>query len=111
MKIDRSRVRKSTSDVPIECLQLIYRLQQCSRTELLEELSKIHSWTFGKCELLHWAQVLDIFDRILLNAAERNEDNIWALKCDSFSGKVSGNNFPGVPLFYKCILLLEFPLF
>ncbi|XP_048517112.1 E3 ubiquitin-protein ligase HUWE1 isoform X3 [Dendroctonus ponderosae] len=87
MKIDRSRVRKSTSDVPIECLQLIYRLQQCSRTELLEELSKIHSWTFGKCELLHWAQVLDIFDRILLNAAERNEDNKWALKCDSFSGK------------------------
>lgn len=89
MKIDRSRVRKSTSEVPAECQQLIERLQQCSRTELLEELSKINSWTFGKCELLHWAQVLDIFDRILGSAAEKNEDNKWALKCDSFSFKVS----------------------
>lgn len=87
MKIDRSRVRKSTSEVPAECQQLIERLQQCSRTELLEELSKINSWTFGKCELLHWAQVLDIFDAILGEAAEKNEDNKWALKCDSFNEK------------------------
>lgn len=88
MKIDRSRVRKSTSEVPAECQQLIERLQQCSRTELLDELSKINSWTFGKCELLHWAQVLDIFDAILGGAAEKNEDNKWALKCDSFCEKV-----------------------
>lgn len=87
MKIDRSRVRKSTSEVPAECQQLIERLQQCSRTELLEELSKINSWTFGKCELLHWAQVLDIFDRILGTAAEKCEDNRWALLCDTFSDK------------------------
>ncbi|XP_050313082.1 E3 ubiquitin-protein ligase HUWE1 isoform X3 [Anthonomus grandis grandis] len=87
MKIDRSRVRKSTSEVPVECQQLIDRLQQCSRTELLEELSKINTWTFGKCELLHWAQVLDIFDRILGSAAEKCEDCPWALKCDSYSGK------------------------
>ncbi|XP_060516281.1 E3 ubiquitin-protein ligase HUWE1 isoform X2 [Cylas formicarius] len=83
MKIDRSRVRKSTSEVPTECQQLIDKLQQCSRTELLDELSKINSWTFGKCELLHWAQVLDVFDRILGMAAEKSEDNQWALKCDS----------------------------
>ncbi|XP_076261399.1 HECT, UBA and WWE domain containing E3 ubiquitin protein ligase 1 isoform X2 [Rhynchophorus ferrugineus] len=87
MKIDRSRVRKSTSEVPAECQQLIERLQQCSRTELLDELSKINSWTFGKCELLHWAQVLDIFDAILGGAAEKNEENKWALKCDSFCEK------------------------
>ncbi|XP_018576077.1 E3 ubiquitin-protein ligase HUWE1 isoform X3 [Anoplophora glabripennis] len=85
MKIDRSRVRKSTSEVPLECQQLIERLQQCSRTELLDELSRIHSWTFGKCELLHWAQVLDVFDRILGTAAERSDDNKWVLKCDTYN--------------------------
>ncbi|KAJ8914753.1 hypothetical protein NQ315_013256 [Exocentrus adspersus] len=85
MKIDRSRVRKVTSEVPLECQQLIERLQQCSRTELLDELSKIHSWTFGKCELLRWAQVLDVFDRILGAAAERSEDNKWVLKCDTYN--------------------------
>ncbi|KAJ8983063.1 hypothetical protein NQ317_007105 [Molorchus minor] len=84
MKIDRSRVRKSTSEVPLECQQLIERLQLCSRTELLDELSRIHSWTFGKCELLHWAQVLDVFDRILGAAAERSEENKWILKCDTY---------------------------
>ncbi|KAG5895091.1 hypothetical protein JTB14_023265 [Gonioctena quinquepunctata] len=46
---------------------------------------KIHSWTFGKCELLHWAQVLDVFDRILGSAAERNEENKWILKCDTYN--------------------------
>ncbi|CAH1120985.1 unnamed protein product [Ceutorhynchus assimilis] len=87
MKIDRSRVRKSTSEIPAECQELIESIQQCSRTELLHELSKINSWTFGKCELLHWAQVLDLFDKILGAAAERSEENKWALKCDSFTGK------------------------
>lgn len=90
MKIDRTRVRKSTSEVPLECQQLIERLQLCSRTELLEELSRIHSWTFGKCELLHWAQILDVFDRILGQAAERNDENKWILKCDTYDEEVSG---------------------
>ncbi|XP_063928722.1 E3 ubiquitin-protein ligase HUWE1 isoform X2 [Zophobas morio] len=83
MKIDRSRVRKSTSDVPIECQQLIERLQACSRTELLEELSKINTWTFGKCELLHWALVLDVFDKILGEAGRKSFENKWALHCDT----------------------------
>lgn len=83
MKIDRSRVRKSTSDVPIECQQLIERLQACSRTELLEELSKINTWTFGKCELLHWALVLDVFDKILGEAGRKTFENKWALHCDT----------------------------
>ncbi|RZB39554.1 DUF913, HECT, DUF908 and/or WWE domain containing protein [Asbolus verrucosus] len=83
MKIDRSRVRKSTSDVPIECQQLIERLQACSRTELLEELSKINTWTFGKCELLHWALVLDVFDKILGEAGRKSFENKWALNCDT----------------------------
>ncbi|CAH1960706.1 unnamed protein product [Acanthoscelides obtectus] len=85
MKIDRSRVRKGTSDVPLECQQLIERLQNCSRTELLDELSRIHTWTFGKCELLHWASVLDIFDKILGQAAERAADNKYILKCDTYN--------------------------
>nr|CAI5859676.1 unnamed protein product [Callosobruchus analis] len=85
MKIDRSRVRKSTSDVPLECQQLIERLQNCSRTELLDELSRIHTWTFGKCELLHWASVLDIFDKILGQAAERAVENKYILKCDTYN--------------------------
>nr|CAI5859678.1 unnamed protein product [Callosobruchus analis] len=88
MKIDRSRVRKSTSDVPLECQQLIERLQNCSRTELLDELSRIHTWTFGKCELLHWASVLDIFDKILGQAAERAVENKYILKCDTYNEQV-----------------------
>ncbi|CAH0561864.1 unnamed protein product [Brassicogethes aeneus] len=83
MRIDKSRVRKSTSEVPLECQQLIERLQACSRTELLEELSKINTWTFGKCELLHWAQVLDVFDKILGDAAKFSDENKWALDCDT----------------------------
>lgn len=83
MRVDKSRVRKSTSEVPLECQQLIERLQQCSNTELLEQLSKINTWTFGKCELLHWAQVLDVFDKILGEAAQKSEDNKWALHCDT----------------------------
>lgn len=83
MRIDKTRVRKSTSDIPFECQQLIERLQACSRTELLDELSKINTWTFGKCELLHWASVLDVFDKILGEAAKRSDDNKWALHCDT----------------------------
>lgn len=89
MKIDRSRARKSTTDIPTECIQLIERLQQCSYSELLDELSAITSWTYGKCELLHWAPVLDIFDKILGSAAEASIGNKWALRCENYGEKVS----------------------
>lgn len=82
MKIDRSRLRKSSSEVPPECQALIDRLCACSREELLDELSKINTWTFGKCELYHWTTVLDIFDDILQEAATPEDDNKWALCCD-----------------------------
>lgn len=82
MKIDRSRLRKSSSEVPPECQALIDRLCACSRDELLDELSKINTWTFGKCELYHWTTVLDIFDDILEEAATPEEDSKWALNCD-----------------------------
>lgn len=83
MKIDRTRLRKGTSEIPPECQSLIDRLRQCSRTELLEELSKINTWTFGKCELYHWIGVLDIFDSILEEATQATPDNKWALYCDT----------------------------
>lgn len=98
MKIDRSRLRKSSSEIPPECQTLIDRLCACSRTELLEELSKINTWTFGKCELYHWASVLDAFDEILEEAATPEEDNKWALYCDiHYSSRVS-NLFGFAPL-------------
>ncbi|KAF5283384.1 hypothetical protein FQA39_LY04760 [Lamprigera yunnana] len=83
MKIDRSRLRKGTSEIPTECQALIERLRQCSRIGLLEELSKINTWTFGKCELYHWIGVLDGFDSILEEAAESAAYNKWALYCDT----------------------------
>ncbi|KAK4872231.1 hypothetical protein RN001_016355 [Aquatica leii] len=83
MKIDRSRLRKGTSEIPSECQALIERLRQCSRAGLLDELSKISTWTFGKCELYHWIGVLDVFDSILEEATESAPDNKWALFCDT----------------------------
>lgn len=85
MKIDRTRLRKGTSEIPPECQVLIERLRQCSRTELLEELSKINTWTFGKCELYHWIGVLDIFDSILEEATQASPDNKWVLGCDTYN--------------------------
>lgn len=82
MKVDRSRLKKSTSDVPVECQILIDKLTSCRRSELLDELSQIDTWTFGKCELYHWIDVLDIFDTILEEASQTVPGNKWALTCD-----------------------------
>ncbi|XP_031335949.1 E3 ubiquitin-protein ligase HUWE1-like isoform X2 [Photinus pyralis] len=83
MKIDRTRLRKGTSEIPAECHALIERLRQCSRSTLLEELSKISTWTFGKCELYHWIGVLDVFDSILEEATQSAPGLKWALNCDT----------------------------
>ncbi|KAK5639592.1 hypothetical protein RI129_012084 [Pyrocoelia pectoralis] len=83
MKIDRTRLRKGTSEIPAECHALIERLRQCSRPALLEELSKISTWTFGKCELYHWIGVLDVFDSILEEATQSAPALKWALNCDT----------------------------
>ncbi|XP_011333015.1 E3 ubiquitin-protein ligase HUWE1 isoform X1 [Ooceraea biroi] len=82
MKIDRSRLKKCTSEVPTECQALISKLRSCSHAELLEELKQIDAWTFGKCELFHWIDVLDLSDSILEEAATRSPDNPWELACD-----------------------------
>ncbi|XP_018052863.1 PREDICTED: E3 ubiquitin-protein ligase HUWE1 isoform X6 [Atta colombica] len=82
MKIDRSRLKKCTSEVPAECQALISKLRSCSHAELLEELKQIDAWTFGKCELFHWIDVLDLSDSILEEAAARSPDNPWELACD-----------------------------
>lgn len=47
----------------------------------MEELKKIETWTFGKCELYHWIDILDICDNILEEAVTRHGSN-WALACD-----------------------------
>lgn len=50
----------------------------------------METWTFGKCELYHWIDILDIFDTILEWAAESVPSNRWALACDvSFNADVS----------------------
>ena len=49
---------------------------------MLEELKRIDSWTFGKCELYHWIDILDICDGILEEAAMRAGENTWTLACD-----------------------------
>jgi len=45
-------------------------------------LKQIDAWTFGKCELFHWIDVLDISDSILEEAATRSSHNPWELACD-----------------------------
>lgn len=67
---------------PAECQALISKLRSCSHAELLEELKQIDAWTFGKCELFHWIDVLDLSDSILEEAATRSTDNPWELACD-----------------------------
>lgn len=81
MKVDTSRLKKGTSDVPTECQALIEKLRSCSMDELVEELHKIDTWTFGKSELYHWIDVLDIFDGILEEATKQIGKD-WFLACD-----------------------------
>jgi E3 ubiquitin-protein ligase HUWE1 len=81
MKIDRSKLKKSASEVPADCKALIDKLKACSRDEFLAELRTIETWTYGKCELYHWIDILDICDEIL-EAATKREDQSWVLACD-----------------------------
>lgn len=81
MKIDRSKLKKSSSEVPGDCGWLIEKLQTCSDDELLSVLKSVETWSYGKCELYHWIEVLDRFDTILENAVKKDEDK-WVLPCD-----------------------------
>lgn len=84
LRADSNRMRKSSSEPPSECKQLMDRLKKCSRIQLLEELSRISTWTFGKCELGHWKEILAIFDTILEEATFTSPNNKWQLTCDSY---------------------------
>lgn len=87
MKVDLTRLKKGTSDVSLECQQLIEKLKSCSRRELKIELSNIEAWTFGKCELYHWIDVLDIFDSVLEEAAKFVNQSEWIIAIDyKFTG-------------------------
>lgn len=67
---------------PADCKVLIERLKACSEDELLAELKKIETWTYGKCELYHWVDVLDLCDSILERACRKEHENSWVLACD-----------------------------
>ena len=76
MKIDRSKLKKSSSEVPADCKTLIDRLTSTtSKNDFLSQLQKIETWTYGKCELLHWIDVLDVCDDVLETAAASSAQN------------------------------------
>ncbi|XP_059079512.1 E3 ubiquitin-protein ligase HUWE1-like isoform X2 [Tigriopus californicus] len=73
MKIDRAKLKKSCSEVPPDCQALIERLTsagQAGHEVFLQELQRIETWIFGKCELFHWIEVLDLCDDVLEAAAQ-----------------------------------------
>ncbi|KAK6177350.1 hypothetical protein SNE40_015469 [Patella caerulea] len=82
MKIDRSKLKKSSTDVPADCRTLIEKLKTCQEDQLLAEIRNVKTWTFGKCELYHWSDVLDIFDDVLERSCRKEADKKWTLACD-----------------------------
>ncbi|RNA17883.1 E3 ubiquitin- ligase HUWE1-like, partial [Brachionus plicatilis] len=82
MKIDR-KFRKTLSEIPNDCKQLIEKLKSChDNDQLLTELCAIKSWNIGKCELYHWADVLDRFNSILEQSCAHKSEQSWQLACD-----------------------------
>ncbi len=63
---------------------MIEKLKNCvDNDQLLNEICNIKSWNIGKCELYHWADVLDRFNSILEAACARVPDqSSWQLACD-----------------------------
>ncbi|KAL8595168.1 hypothetical protein ACOMHN_013841 [Nucella lapillus] len=82
MKIDRSKLKKSSSEVPVDCKTLIERINACPESDLLPVLIDVKSWTYGKCELYHWADVLDQFDAVLEKGCAHPGDKSWTMACD-----------------------------
>ncbi|XP_028966633.1 E3 ubiquitin-protein ligase HUWE1 [Galendromus occidentalis] len=81
MKIERAKLKKGASEVPQDCKVLIERLKSCSEADLYHELCSIRVWNWGKCELFHWIDVLDLFDGYLAEACG-SDGNAWVLPCD-----------------------------
>ncbi|XP_060080556.1 E3 ubiquitin-protein ligase HUWE1-like [Ylistrum balloti] len=82
MKIDRNKLKKSTTEVPADCRALIEKLKTATEGTLLEELKAVKSWSYGKCELYHWSDVLDKFDEVLEKACKKEGEKKWMLCCD-----------------------------
>ncbi|XP_069142505.1 E3 ubiquitin-protein ligase HUWE1-like isoform X2 [Argopecten irradians] len=82
MKIDRNKLKKSTTEVPADCRALIEKLKTATEGTLLEELRAVKSWSYGKCELYHWSDVLDKFDEVLEKACKKEGEKKWMLACD-----------------------------
>ncbi|XP_067638187.1 E3 ubiquitin-protein ligase HUWE1 isoform X2 [Eurosta solidaginis] len=83
MKVDTSKLKKSSSELTTECRLLIDQLTKCrSKSDLSRFLETINVWTYGKCELYHWTHILDRFDKILEEGARQVDDNEFMLYCD-----------------------------
>lgn len=82
MKIDSAKLKKSHTEPPADCAELIEKLCAQSYDELRDTLTKITTWTVGKCELYHWVAVLDKFDEILGEACSTIEGHQWQYKVD-----------------------------
>jgi E3 ubiquitin-protein ligase HUWE1 len=68
---------------PYDCKQLIEKLRSCvDNDQLYVEICSIKSWNIGKCELYHWADVLDRFNSILEQACAKVPAHSWQLACD-----------------------------
>ncbi|UXI19882.1 hypothetical protein NH340_JMT05825 [Sarcoptes scabiei] len=82
MKIDRTKSKKSSSEVPFDCKLLIEELESTDRDHLLAVLKRNKTWNCGKCELYHWIDVLDIFDSILEECCQKSPTDQWTLNVD-----------------------------
>ncbi|XP_004536763.1 E3 ubiquitin-protein ligase HUWE1 isoform X2 [Ceratitis capitata] len=83
MKVDTSKLKKSSSELTPECRLLIDLLSKCrSKSDITRFLETITVWTYGKCELYHWTHILDRFDKILEEGARQVDDNEFMLFCD-----------------------------
>ncbi|XP_066283508.1 E3 ubiquitin-protein ligase HUWE1-like [Branchiostoma lanceolatum] len=82
MKIDRTKLKKTVSEVPADCKALIEHLKTVPLEELPGVLDSIKTWNYGKCELVHWIDVLDRFDTILEEACLTPPGAEWTLPID-----------------------------
>ena len=76
------KLKKSHTEPPADCADLIRTLVGLKDDELLETLTNITTWTVGKCELYHWVSVLDKFDEILGKACSTVEGHTWYYRVD-----------------------------
>ena len=89
MKIDRTKLKKSSSDVPADCKALIDTLlasagdNGANKVAFLKQLQSIETWTYGKCELFHWIDVLDLCDEVLESSTASTDTNSWVLSADA----------------------------